>query len=115
METKYDELKEKASKGPFEVTDQGGVIYLTGVEFEQGDVCDFYHKTGEGKVFRKANCVANAQLIAHTLNHFPKVLEALERLDAEYKDARAICGMLEMTGARDQAIKEIESARVVQV
>ena len=65
MNTKYEELKQKASKGPFHTTGRDAVYC------EKGEICrcDWQTVTEDE---------ANAQLIAHTLNHFDELLEALE-------------------------------------
>jgi len=65
----YEELKEKASKGPFDMklTPEG-----------------YYIDDKDGKPIAWEVGTLNAQLIAHTLNHFDKLLEALgeiERID----------------------------------
>jgi len=76
----YKELKEEASQGPFEVGKKGNgspdFIYC---DNELGSVIAIingssFHLSATSQSERKAN----AQLIAHTLNHFDALLRALE-------------------------------------
>jgi len=66
---KYEELKEKASKGPFFIQ-TGTDIYDNHGNY----ILDCYAEHD----LSYENSEANAKLIAHTLNHFDKLLEAVE-------------------------------------
>ena len=63
----YDKLKQKASKGPFDV------YGLTVGSANNDVVADLNFRWGT-----KARHEANAQLIAHCLNTYDELLEALE-------------------------------------
>ena len=67
----YKELKEEASQGPFEVDDRA--LYN-----QDGLVATIEDPLGCGMELDYAE--ENAQLIAHTLNHFDALLEALEKI-----------------------------------
>ncbi len=72
--TIYDELKEQASKGPFEVTFDLSVLDFRGDEI--ADCC-----SPDGSVEQDE---ANAQLIAHRGNNFDQLLEVVEFIDDQF-------------------------------
>ena len=62
----YEELKQKASKGPFEVGNIQCAVFAT--------------SEGESKCVAVTLERSDAQLIEHTLNNFDAVVEALEEM-----------------------------------
>ena len=71
---KYDRLKQKASKGPFEVetTQENGKVF-------------FYLKQG-GSYIGDFESESEARSIAHTLNTYDALLEALVGMTEHYCD-----------------------------
>lgn len=84
----YEELKEKASKGPFDMklTPEG-----------------YYIDDKDGKPIAWEVGTLNAQLIAHTLNHFDKLLEAYEATRELLMSYGVSSAVLEVI---DKALKE---------
>ena len=85
--SKYELLKSKASKGPFVRTD---INDLYGKNDQLVFSC--YSDCGKNDAQEKAN----AQLIAHTLNTYDQLLEALEAVEGAtaknyYAETEAVC------------------------
>ena len=75
MKTTYDELKDRASKGPFvAIIPSNGAVQIMDKDCTLGDVCDLYHKNGS-RIVTKEKAEANAKLIEHCLNNFDALLE----------------------------------------
>jgi hypothetical protein len=107
------ELMEKASKGPFEVDRND--CHTGHVATCHGEEIGVYYEVWTRNWYKNkfTSQGANAQLIAHCLNNFPKLLEALDTIDRRIKagslDEWSIKALSDFTS---DAIKEASEVQI---
>ena len=107
MKKRIEEVMEKASKGPFEVDGSG--CKVIGENYYKIARCNV---VGDSMPINAEREDANAALIAHCLNNFGPMLEALRRLESIARDT--IGSDWAVSNVCDQAAKAIEAASQVE-
>ena len=69
--------------------DGEGIVFITSDEADRGDICDLYHKNGQGDTFIKPNALVNAKRIIACVN-------ALDGISNEALDKGAVGEMVEL-------------------
>ena len=98
----YNELKEKASKGPVIVADR----YADNGDYSHCDLLE----SSDGFCFAQVLSGNDAKLIAHTLNHFDKLLEALKVASEALSDVKWYNENLHIEELADKAESKVDKA-----
>ena len=114
----YEELKQKASKGPFKefYSESGNYFQVNSRSKRNDDLCDCcpsmcdIHEPTYAREYTSEMMEANAQLIAHCLNTYDELLEALEGLRGCIMETRGKDAHLALIAA-DEALKNAKEVK----